>query len=255
MRPSGAWDTRDVLVRTTAAVMAAMSVVALAEGALPQPDSERHCQPATDAQRRVWQTRAPVREQPTLADGTRVRHWPTATLGAWVVELSGPGRSELARVTSAAITRVVFDERCHPATRVERREAAGGPRFSDHDLAGLVRSGRRGVVHLWSPHMPLSVDAIEPLTTAARARGLTVDLVLDPAADPAFAARVVRERGLPEAALRVADSVELRFRDALVHAPSVLVYDGGAIAGSVYPGGHTVEEYAAHFARVLTRGR
>lgn len=237
---------------TILAAMAAASLVHHAGQAPPQPGATPHCEAASDAQRRLWQTRGPVREQPALADGTRVRHWPTAALGTWVVELAGPHRAEVTQVTPDAITRVVFDERCQPATQAGARDGAEGPRFSDRDLADRMRGGGRGVVHVWSPHMPLSVDAIGPMTAAARAHGLAVDLVLDPAADRAFAARVARERALQDDALRVADSVELRFRDALVHSPSVLVYAGGAIAGSVYPGGHTEEEYAAYFARVLS---
>lgn len=47
--------------------------------------------------------------------------------------------------------------------------------------------------------MPLSVDAIGPLSSAAAAEGLAVTLLLDPAADTAFATRIATERGLPAA--------------------------------------------------------
>lgn len=241
-----------MLTRTIVATITAALLTPVAGPARPQTGGERHCQAASDAQRRVWQTRDPVREQPALGDGTQVRHWPSATLGTWIVELTGPQRDELAKVTPSDITRIVFDAHCQPATHVAPREGAMGRRFNDHDLAARVRSGGRGVVYLWSPHMPLSVDAIAAMTLAAGSHGLAIDLVLDPAADRAFAARIARERALPHDALRVADSVELSFRDALVHAPTVLVYASGAIAGSVYPGGHTEGEYAAYFARVLS---
>lgn len=99
--------------------------------------------------------------------------------------------------------------------------------------------------------MPLSVDAFGALLEAAQARKLEVDVVLDPAADRAFAARVATERGWPSNATRAADSVELQLRDVLLHAPMVLAYSSGVLVGSPYPGGHTESEYGAYLDRVL----
>lgn len=195
----------------------------------------------------------PARPQPSATDGTRVVHWPTTTPGVWVVEQDAADAS-LIRVSPLTVTRVRWFGDCASARESRPRARVAAPRFDDRDLVALLAAGR-GVVYVWSPHMPLSVDAIAPLTAAAARHGLSVTLVLDPAADRAFAARIAAERGLPSEAIRVADSVELQFRDVLVHAPTAQAYAGGQLVGSAYPGGHTADEYDAYFRRVLTGGR
>lgn len=218
-------------------------------------DAEETCAAERLAQHRQWQTRTPARLQPSTTSGEQVRHVPTATLGAWVVEATGPAGVSMTRVSSDRITRVSWTPpACHARTEERSRPRAAHPAFSDDDLSALIGSGR-GVIYVWSPHMPLSVDTMTSLAAAARGLRLAVTLLLDPAADPGFAARIAAERTLPAAALQVADSVELQFRDVLVHAPTAIAYADGRIVGSAYPGGHTADEYAAYFRRVLAATR
>ena len=228
-----------------------LGVASVAPAATTQDDA---CATARLAQHRTWQTRPPAREQPPDTTGSRIRPFPTATMGVWVVEAVGRFDASMTLVTPDGITRLSWNADCTETAEHRPRPRGPGASFSDADLAALVRAGR-GVIYVWSPHMPLSLDAVAPLSAAARALGLTVTLLLDPAADPAFAARVAAERGLPAAALRVADSVELQFRDVLVHAPAAQAYADGQLAGSAYPGGHTADEYAAYFRRVLAAPR
>lgn len=101
--------------------------------------------------------------------------------------------------------------------------------------------------------MPLSVDGYAALVAAARARRLAVDPLLDPAADRGFAGREAAARGLPAAAMRVADSVELQFRELALHAPSALIYAHGHFVGSPLRGFRTADEYGAFFNRELGR--
>ena len=228
-----------------------LGVASVAPAATTQDDA---CATARLARHRAWQTRPPAREQPPGTTGSPIRHFPTATMGVWVVEELGRFDSSMTLVTPDDITRVAWTADCVETTEQRPRPRGPARSFSDQDLATLVRSGR-GVIYVWSPHMPLSLDAVAPLSAAARALGLAVTLLLDPAADPAFAARVAAERGLPAPALRVADSVELQFRDVLVHAPAAQAYADGQLAGSAYPGGHTADEYTAYFRRVLAAPR
>lgn len=230
-----------------------VATVAVATGASRQaPAIEGRCGPAREALLHEWGVVPPARPQPSATDGTRVVHWPTATPGVWVVEQDAPDAS-LVRVSPLTVTRVRWSDSCAAVRESRPRQRAAPPRFDDADLQAVVRAGR-GVIFSWSPHMPLSVDAVAPLKEAADRHGLSVTLVLDPAADRAFAARIAAERGLPAGALRVADSVELQFRDVLVHAPAVQAYAGGRLVGSAYPGGHTADEYDLYFRRVLADG-
>lgn len=236
--------------RVTMAACAGM--LALAGVAVhPQAAPDGPCAEPRLAQRRAWRTMEPARRQPGLTGNALVRHWPSAALGEWVVEIVRADDAEMTRVTPSLVTHLAWDRACAPSRTERTRPAVAPPRFTDADLVGLLGGTRRGVIYVWSPHMPLSADAIAPMTAAALALGLAVELVLDPAADRAFATRIAAERGLPSSALRAADSVELQFRDLLIHAPSVQVYAGGRLLGSAYPGGHTADEYTAYFRRVL----
>ena len=209
------------------------------------------CQTAVDQQLRQWGVLAPPRQQPGTADGGMVRHWPTAVLGTWVVELGQTGSMILVRTEPARTTRVAWSAQCVASVTTSDRPRLPTPRFDDDDLRRLVAANDRGVIYLWSPHMPLSVDGFRSVRAAAEARGLVVQVVLDPAADRAFAAASLTAAGLPLSALRMADSVELLFHDVTLHAPSIQVYGGGAMRGSAFPGYHSAEEYGAFLDRVL----
>lgn len=213
------------------------------------------CAAARATQRRTWKALDAPRAQPKTTEGDRVRHWPTATLGRWLVEIDGAERAELTMVSPTDVIRHVWNAQCAVTITRHVRAPADPPRFDDDALVERLSRTPRGVIYVWSPHMPLSVDAIPALTAAAAAQGLAVDLVLDPAADRAFAARVAAAHALPAPSLRVADAIELSFRDVLVHAPTAIVYAFGAFAGDAYPGGHTADEYTAYFTRVLAGRR
>ena len=183
-----------------------------------------------------------------------MRHWPTATLGTWVVELGNAGETSLVRMAPDRITRVAWSASCVAVETSRERPRVPEPRFDDDDVQRLVGANGRGVIYLWSPHMPLSIDGFRSLRTAAETRGLTVYAVLDPAADRTFAATSLAAAGLPATALRVADSVELLFRDVVLHAPSIQAYGGGHLRGSAFPGYHSAEDYGAFLDRVLSAG-
>jgi hypothetical protein len=99
--------------------------------------------------------------------------------------------------------------------------------------------------------MPLSVDGHAHVARAAGARGLALHVLLDPDADSAFAAAAVENGALPAAALRVADSVELQFRELALHAPAAALFAHGRLVGPVLRGYRTAAEYAEFFDRAL----
>jgi hypothetical protein len=209
------------------------------------------CQADVARQLAEWEAVGPARPQPPDG-GTTTRHWPTRTLGVWVVEQSGDGGPRLLRLSPTGAIAVTWSAECVAATRQHPRlQATAGPRFTDADLVALLAAHRRGVVYVWSPHMPLSIAALRALREAAGVRGLHVTVVLARLPDAAFAARTAAAHGWPADTLRVADSLELELRDVLVHAPTVLAYADGGIRGSAFPGAHTAEEYAAYLDRTF----
>ena len=240
-------------LRTFVPVTLGLSLLAPGAGLAQatRPVADALCQSEVRAQLQRWGVVAPPRLQPGSADGGIVRHWPTSTLGIWVVELGHAGGDSLVRMAPDRITRIAWSASCVAAETTRDRSRVPEPRFDDDDVQQLVGANDRGVIYLWSPHMPLSIDGFRSLRVAADARGLAVHAVLDPAADRAFSALSLAAAGLPATALRVADSVELLFRDVLLHAPSIQVYGGGHLRGSAFPGYHSAEEYGAFLDRVL----
>ena len=118
----------------------------------------------------------------------------------------------------------------------QREPPNRGDVFTDHALSARLARGDAGVILVWSPHMPLSVDQYEVLVPVTRDLGLALVVVLDPSADPGYARRTARERGLPDAALVPLGGIELTFRGMTTHAPSVQAFADGRLVGPVLYG-------------------
>ena len=106
------------------------------------------------------------------------------------------------------------------------------------------------MVYTWSPHMPLSVDGYATIRSATAELGLDLVPVLFTGSDLEFARREAARAGIPEAGLREAASVELTLRNALVHAPTILVFPGTRTPG-LLPGYRTRAGYVAFLERFL----
>src|SRR5688572_9114480 len=70
--------------------------------------------------------------------------------------------------------------------------------LDDAALEHLLRTERRFVLCVWSPHMPLSVDAVHALIRAGRKLDVPVVPLLDPRADLTFARTTAAAAGLPD---------------------------------------------------------
>lgn len=237
---------------------AARSAVAAAvvAGALTAPGvgyaEDTPCRRHIDEQLALWSVVPPALPRPST-DGVKTRYWPTHAIGTWVVETVEERDASLTRVGPDTISVVRWSGSCQSTATTHDRVHAAGSRFTDADLQALLRESRRGAIYVWSPHMPLSVDGVATLQEAARLAELDVTVVLHSAADRDFARRTATARGWPVTTLRIADSVELQFRDALVHAPTALLYSAGRLIGTAFPGYHTAPEYLTRFDRLDPR--
>jgi hypothetical protein len=174
------------------------------------------------------------------------------------------------RWDDAQVTIRVLDEAC----RVGQAEPASaqlesdGPSFTDGELRAVVSQtrdfegtpGRSGgedfsavVVYAWSPHMPLSVEGFRAIEAAASELGLRVVPVLFAGSDPEFARREAARVGMPPAALREVQSVELTMRDMQVHAPSILVFRRGGVS-PVLPGYRNAAGYRRYLTDLVADG-
>jgi hypothetical protein len=237
---------------TASSIAAGLSLLPIGPPALAgAPESD--CAPALAAQRARWHAVGPALVQPPAGPGETLTHWPTDTFGTWLVQRVGPGETSLTRVTPERLSRIRWSAACVASNDERERRPAAGPAFTDRDLDALLAAPGRGVIYVWSPHMPLSVDGWAELMRAAASRRLTVEPLLDPQADRGFAAASTAGGRLPASALRVVDSVELQFRELALHAPSVAVFAGGRLVGPLLRGYRTADEYGDFFDRVLPK--
>jgi hypothetical protein len=179
---------------------------------------------------------------------------PTETLGIWVrLEVDPHGEALVERITAARIESRRFGPDC-VAVDIGRREltiATDG--WTDAELAERLRKGDTGVILLWSPHLPLSVDAYDLLLGLTREMGIELVVALHPEADAAYARSVALARGMPSSVLRPLAGIELVFRGMTTHAPSVQAFAGGRFLGPVLPGYRDREGFRLSIERALGR--
>lgn len=174
---------------------------------------------------------------PPEAEGTRAVRMPTGALGVWVrLSVKPSGDVWLERVSAARRESVRFGSGCEPLTDSEMARATPGDGFTDDALASRLKRGDSGVILVWSPHMPLSVDQYAVLASVTSDLDMALVVALDPSADADYARRVARERGLPATTLLPLDGIELAFRGMTTHAPSVQVFAKGRLVGPVLYG-------------------
>jgi hypothetical protein len=127
-------------------------------------------------------------------------------------------------------------------TKITRKiRAAGG--FEDSDLIKTVGAQKSGLIYVWSPHMPLSVEGFTAAQAAAQAAKVAFVPLLDAEADQEFALKTAREQKFPESALRRQESMELHFRGMAAHFPSAVAFTDGKIQGAVIAGLESKEGY------------
>lgn len=197
------------------------------------------CRTAFVAQLAAWQSTGEM--FPDVADPLGGRSWrlPTRQLGAWIVVTIDPDlRPTLTRIDAREARRITFDDACSVEQRVQPMQAgaSGAGAFDDDSLRALVGSHRVGVIYVWSPHMPLSVDGYRSVARVARDLGIAMTAVLDPNANARYAQAVASSARLPADALTPFRSVEMVFRNATTHAPSVLIYRNRRVIGLAVPG-------------------
>jgi hypothetical protein len=174
-----------------------------------------------------WRRVAPIRDEQEVS--------PTDSIGVWLERSRGEnGDAELRRV-SAGETHVAraggasCDVR---VARVTRSFVSTEHSFTDETLRALVRDHAAGAIYVWSPGMPLSIRGLDEARAAAESLGIAFTAVVADAApdqrsqDPTLA------------------SLELVYRNANIHYPSITFYRRGKVLGAAIPGFKSRETYA-----------
>ncbi len=209
---------------------------------------------------RTWGTRDESLGAPPAPGFVSRYRIPTTVLGEWVlVDVPERGAPTLSRLRPAGVVSVSFDGECRdtrnrvadePRAAGRVAEAAFGE-FTDDDLRSLVSSSTSAIVfYVWSPHMPLSLDGYREIAAACDALDLQLVPLLFGGGDLLFAERAASSAGIPRHGLREIASIELILRDAQVHAPTVILFEGRRVSPAL-PGYRNWEGYRSFIEAFL----
>ena len=123
--------------------------------------------------------------------------------------------------------------------------------FRDRDLALLLQSESPGVIYLWSPHMPYSVQGAAEVQRVAHELAVRAVLLLDPHAEPSLTRDVIDSHRLPVSATRKARADVLAGRGATQHFPTVIVFEGGRLDERMLPGYTPPDDLRAYIRQRL----
>ncbi len=118
-----------------------------------------------------------------------------------------------------------FEEGC----LVDQRKSPSSPSprpdgFDDQDLQDLLAKSTQGLIYLWSPSLPLSVEGKAEIQKVATGLNLPVTFLVDPTA-------TANTDGDPKVT-----SQELLLLGATRHYPALLVYQGGKLTSLAHVG-------------------
>ncbi len=193
-----------------------------------------------------WGSKNDWRESPPDEESVRIYRSPTDQTGVWVGLLKDrKGEVRAIRLTRYATLVVSWDPRKQCESKIAPIVAPDGSKsgeagFTDEKLDRLLDHGKgKGMIFLWSPHMPYSLKAVDEIRKAAKELEVPVEFVLDSSADPKAAKSDADKLKIP--VLRN-DSLELSQRGMELHFPSMLVYSRGKIS-PMLPGLCSAELY------------
>src|SRR5262245_49691670 len=180
-----------------------------------------------------WQRLAPF---PVARDAS-----PTDSIGVWLERSrADDGSFELRRVSAGeTIVARASGASCdvqltHHRRTFNARETSSA--FTDDDLRALVWQNTSGMIYVWSPGMPLSIRGLDEARAAARTLGISFTAVVADATPAEL-------RAVDASIARSMSSVELLYRNATIHYPSITFYQNGALLGSAVPGYKQRETY------------
>jgi len=127
--------------------------------------------------------------------------------------------------------------------------------FSDGDLTRVLATAQNGLLYLWSPHMPYSVQGLEEIRELAARRRLTLVALLDPSADCTLAVRIAATRGFPRKALAYTLAERLFAHGATLHYPTLVLFREGRLLAAMLPGYVGVNVYQAFIDERLELSR
>lgn len=119
-----------------------------------------------------------------------------------------------------------------------------GPGFSDADLKKTITSNSWGLIYVWTPYMPLSVEGIAKAKEVAKKKGAPIQILMDPDADPKEAQKWVSKKKVSPSETRKVASAELVSRGMSLHYPAMFIYKKQFLSNRYFVGFKEVPTYS-----------
>ena len=120
---------------------------------------------------------------------------------------------------------------CHPNFIGEktREKESNSSFFTDFDLQNHLNKSSRGIIYLWSPHMPYSIGNFYPLQRVSQKLNIPVLILMDPHANKRETAKVIKKFSIPKKFTRKNLSQSLITKGSALHYPNFFFYKEGEL--------------------------
>jgi hypothetical protein len=108
--------------------------------------------------------------------------------------------------------------------------------FSDLDLQNTLQKTGWGVIYVWTPYMPLSVEGLAEIKKAVTAEKGTLTILMDRNASLDQAEKWVSQGLVQKQELKKVEAAELFDRGLGVHYPVAYLYENGFLSNSEFVG-------------------
>lgn len=116
--------------------------------------------------------------------------------------------------------------------------------YLDADLFSSIKKNSWGVIYVWTPYMPLSVQGIAEIKKAMANSGGDLTILLDPKANLSEAEKWVEKGLVQKSELKKVNSSEIFDRGLGVHYPAAYIYKDGFLANTDYVGFKSAQIYS-----------
>lgn len=96
--------------------------------------------------------------------------------------------------------------------------------LTDKDITEMVTKNETGIIYIWAPEMPYSIDGIDEIKKSATIMNTNLTVLLSPVSDFELAKKIIKKRKLNSDYLIRHDSNQLHLRGVDLHYPSLVTY-------------------------------
>ncbi len=123
--------------------------------------------------------------------------------------------------------------------------------FSDKDLFETLKSNQWGVIFVWSPNMPLSLEAIQNLKAAMKETNGKLTILADGKTSIEAIEALVKTGQVQPSEIRQVSSSELYAHNMTLHYPIAFIYKNGLLSNRTYIGHKRTEMYKLWISTAL----